>query len=155
MDESWRKATIAVTVFAALEFVLLAGAGVALLGSPLTHHLKAEAAAAARPGVRTAPPTGPPRLARAQTAVIVLNGNGRTGAAGTAADRVRQRGYLVANVGNAARSDYTRTLVMYRRGYAAEGARLAHDLHVHLVTPLDGMRPGALMGAHLVLVVGT
>jgi hypothetical protein len=155
MDESWRKATIAVTVFAALEFVLLAGAGVALLGNPLAHRLKAEAAAAARPRVRTEPRTGPPRISRAQTAVIVLNGNGRTGAAGTAADRVRQHGYLVASVGNASRSDYTRTLVMYRRGYAAEGTRLAHDLRVHLVTPLDGMRPGALMGAHLVLVVGT
>jgi hypothetical protein len=43
---------------------------------------------------------------------------------------------------------------MYRRGYQAEGIRLGHDLHVRLVTPLDGMRAGALMGAHLVLVVG-
>ena len=36
-----------VTVVAAIEFVLLAAAGVALLGNPLAGHFKAEAAAAA------------------------------------------------------------------------------------------------------------
>jgi len=50
--------------------------------------------------------------------------------------------------------DFSRTLVMYRRGYAAEGLRLAHDLHLRIVSPLDGMRPAQLMGAHLVLIVG-
>ncbi|HYY05690.1 MAG TPA: LytR C-terminal domain-containing protein [Candidatus Limnocylindria bacterium] len=154
MEESWRKATIAVTVFAAVEFVLLAGAGVALLGNPLSHQLKAEAAAAAESRAGAAPKVGPPRLTRGQTSVIVLNGNGRSGAAGAAAARVRQHGYLVASVGNARRSDYTHSLVMYRRGYEAEGMRLGQDLHVRLVTPLDGMRARALMGAHLVLVVG-
>jgi hypothetical protein len=153
MEESWRNATIAVTAFAAVEFVLLAAAAVALLGNPLSHRLKADAAAAARP--RATPRLGPPRLSRAHTAVIVLNGNGLSGAAGAAAERVRHHGYVVASVGNARRSDYTHSLVMYRRGYAAEGARLGRDLHVRLVTPLDGMRARALMGAHLVLVVGT
>ena len=44
---------------------------------------------------------------------------------------------------------------MYRDGYRAEAARLAKDLHVRMFTPLDGMAPGQLMGAQLVLVVGT
>jgi hypothetical protein len=44
---------------------------------------------------------------------------------------------------------------MYRPGYAAEAARLAHDLHVRIVSPLDGMRPAQLMGAHLVLILGS
>ena len=48
----------------------------------------------------------------------------------------------------------TRTIVMYRPGYAAEGARLAHDLHIRIARPLDGMRPAQLLGAHLVLVMG-
>jgi hypothetical protein len=43
---------------------------------------------------------------------------------------------------------------MYRPGYAAEGARLGHDLHVRVIRPLDGMRTAKLMGAHLVLIVG-
>ena len=67
---------------------------------------------------------------------------------------VRARGYLIGDVGDASRMDYSRALVMYRCGYAAERVRLAHDLHVHIVSPLDGMRPAQLMGAHLVLIVG-
>jgi hypothetical protein len=43
---------------------------------------------------------------------------------------------------------------MYRHGYRAEAARLARDAHARIVTPLDGMRPSALMGAQVVLVVG-
>ena len=156
MDSSWRTATIAVSVVAAFEFVLLAGAAVALLGNPLTGGLHAQPAAAASPrhGAASGAVSAKPRLTRRQTAVIVLNGNGRRGAAAAAAERVRGHGYLVDAVGNARRSDYTRTLVMYRRGFAGEGARLAHDLRVRVVTPLDGMRPRRLMGAQLVLVVG-
>src|SRR5438552_17790055 len=94
MDESWRKATITVTAVAAFEFVLLAGAAVALLGNPLAHHLTPGTAAAAAPRPRaTARPTASQaRLSRRETAVIVLNGNGRSGAAGAAAARVRRHG---------------------------------------------------------------
>ena len=156
MEEAWRRATIAVTVFAALELVALAGLGVALLGNPLSKHLKAEAAAAAEPRIRSAPTKLPTKttLARDETSVIVLNANGRAGAAAAAADRVRARGYLIATTGNAPERS-PRTFVMYRRGYAAEAKRLARDLHLRLVTPLDGMRTSQLMGAHLVLVIGT
>ena len=156
MEQTWRKATIAVTVFAALELVALAGLGMALLGNPLSRHLKAEAAAAAEPRVRTGPASLPTKttLTRAETSVIVLNGNGRAGAASTEADRLSARGYLIASTGNAPERS-PRTMVMYRRGYAAEGKRLARDLHVRWVTPLDGMRASQLMGAHLVLIMGT
>jgi hypothetical protein len=57
-------------------------------------------------------------------------------------------------VGNAIRDTYQRSIVMYRRGYAAEGTRLAQDLHVPIVSPLDGMRPAQLVGSQLVLIVG-
>jgi hypothetical protein len=156
VEQTWRKATIAVTVFAALELVALAGLAVALLGNPLSRHLKAEAAAAAEPRVRTGPAALPTKttLTRAQTSVIVLNGNGRAGAASAAADRLSARGYLIASTGNASERS-PRTMVMYRRGYAAEGKRLARDLHLRFVTPLDGMRTSELMGAHLVLIIGT
>jgi hypothetical protein len=159
MDQGWRKATIAVTVFAALEFVLLAGAGVALLGNPLASHLKAGTAKAASRPIRPAPKQQPQPthaiLPRREISVVVLNGNGRAGAAHAAADRVQRKGYLLGNVGNAARTDYGRSVVMYRPGYAAEGARLAHDLHIRVVSPLDGISTGRLMGSHLVLLLGT
>jgi LytR cell envelope-related transcriptional attenuator len=155
MEQTWRKAAIAVTVVAAVELVALAGLGMALVGNPLSHHLQAEAAAAAAPRVRTTPEALPTKttLARDETSVIVLNANGRPGAAGQAADRLSARGYLVASTGNAPeRSPHS--FVMYRRGFAAEGVRLAHDLDLKHVTPLDGMRTSQMMGAHLVLVLG-
>ena len=155
MEQTWRKATIALTVFAALELVALAALGMALLGNPLSEHLKAEAAAAAEPRVRTGAAALPAKttLARNETSVIVLNANGRAGAASMTADRLSARGYLIASTGNAPERS-PRTFVMYRRGYAAEGKRLARDLRLRLVRPLDGMRTSQLMGAHLVLVVG-
>ena len=156
MEQSWRNATIVVTVFAALELVALAGLATALVGNPLSRRLKAEAASAAAPRVRTAPAILPTKttLARGQTSVIVLNGNGRPGAAAAAADRLRARGYVIGSVGNAPERS-ARSFVMYRPGYAAEAQRLARDLHLRRVAPLDGMRPSQLMGAHLVLIIGT
>jgi hypothetical protein len=150
----WRRATIVVTVIAALELIALAGVGIALLGNPLAGHLR-ETAAAATPRTRTAAPAAAkkPVLERNAVSVMVLNGNGIAGAAQEAADKVRAREYVVGNVGNAS-APSPRTLVMYRTGYAKEGARLARDLRVRIVRPLDGLRPSQLMGSHLVLILG-
>jgi hypothetical protein len=43
---------------------------------------------------------------------------------------------------------------MYRRGFKGEAQRLARDLGVHVVSPLDGVRPGQLHGAQAVLILG-
>ena len=87
--------------------------------------------------------------------MLVLNGNGQAGAASAAADRVRGRGYIVGSVGNSARPNGGRSVVMYRAGYDVEARRLARDLRVRIVSPLDGMSPRQLMGSHLVLLLGT
>ena len=71
---------------------------------------------------------------------MVLNGNGRTGAAASAASRVRSRGYRIGTVGNASSTDYARSLVMYKPGFAGEARRLAKDLRVKQIGPLDGIR---------------
>jgi len=152
----WRRATIAVTVVAPVELIALAAIAVALLGNPLATHLRATTAAAAGPPrVRTAQPALAKKaaLARADTSVMVLNGGGQAGAAHAAAVKVSAHGYQLGQIGNAA-GDTPRTLIMYRPGYEAEGARLGHDLHVGIVRPLDGMRPAQLLGAHLVLIMG-
>jgi LytR cell envelope-related transcriptional attenuator len=154
-DLKWRTAAIVLTVVAALEFVALAGAGVAIFGNPLASNLSTGTAkAAARKVVRSHPLPTKTSLARSDTVVMVLNGNGRSGSAAATAHELRARGYRIGPVGDAPRMDYSHSLVMYRRGYAAEGVRLARDLHVHIVSPLDGMRPARLQGAHLVLIVG-
>ncbi|MGH2996352.1 MAG: LytR C-terminal domain-containing protein, partial [Gaiellaceae bacterium] len=93
-------------------------------------------------------------LSRAETSVIVLNGNGIAGAAGAVAERARARRYVIAATGNAPRSDFPRSLVMYRPGFEGEAQRLARDLGIKRVAPLDGVRASELQGAHLALIVG-
>ena len=93
-------------------------------------------------------------LARGETSVIVLNGNGVGGAAAAAADRVKAKGYLIAATGNAARSDYGQSVVMYRAGRRPEAQRLAKDLGIKLVGPLEGVSARDLLGAQVALVLG-
>ncbi len=46
--------------------------------------------------------------------MLVLNGNGVQGAAALAAQLAQARGYPVLDVGNAPKTGYARTIVMYR-----------------------------------------
>jgi LytR cell envelope-related transcriptional attenuator len=156
----WRTATLVASAVAAVELVLVVALGVALLAKPVSQHVRHAAAqkvlAPAKPKPRVVKPVaGRPRLARAETSVIVLNGNGRSGAAADGAARVRAFGYTIGTVGNAPRSDYARTIVMFRRGYRPEAERLAADLKLKIVGPLDGLRTADLMGAHVALVLGS
>ena len=151
----WRRATIAVSAVATIELMALAAIAIVLLGNPLATHLSETAAVAGTPRVRTMHPAPAKKAAldRAETSVMVLNGGGQSGAAHAAADQVTAAGYQLGQIGNAA-GDTPRTLIMYRPGYEAEGARLARDLQIRIVRPLDGMQPAQLLGAHLVLIMG-
>jgi hypothetical protein len=152
----WRTATIVASGVAALELVLLLIIGVALLSKPLSAHAK-EAALTRATGIAQAPSRPEPksaRLSRGETSVLVLNGNGIAGAAAATASRARGRGYSVAGTGNAERN-YGQSVVMYRPGRRPEAQRLAHDLGVQLVGPLDGLSVGQLHGAQVVVVLGT
>jgi hypothetical protein len=155
----WRTATLVASAVAAVELIVVVALGVALLAKPVSEHVRKAAeqkvlAPVAKPKPRVTLPPGKPKLTRAETSVIVLNGNGRSGAAAEGAAKVRAFGYTIGTVGNAPRTDFTRTIVMYRRGYRGEAARLAADLKVKVVGPLDGMRTADLMGAHVALVLG-
>jgi hypothetical protein len=155
----WRTATLVASAVAAVELAIILVAGAVIVGKPLAERMR-DTARDRTLGVSTAPRKRPkvgssvPRLSRIETTVMVLNGNGVTGAAQTASSRVRERGYSIGEVGNAKRTDYTRNVVMYRPGYRGEGLRLARDLRVRIVGPLDGLRVRDLMGAHVVFVVG-
>src|SRR5439155_16889388 len=98
----WRTATFIASAVAALELVVLCIAGFALLAKPIAHRVQAqtEKRVFAQPAAsKKAAPVPPkpkehaPRLPRAKTSVLILNGNGRTGAASTAATLLRGRGY--------------------------------------------------------------
>lgn len=165
----WRTATLVTGLIAVVEFVALVVLGAMLLAKPLSravlHQAQASAAAPAKtakaakaakgtPAVpkRLAPVK--PKLARSHTGILVLNGNGRTGAASAEAASLQRLGYPPAATGNAARHDYATTVILYRQGMRAEGIRLARDLQVKVVGPLDGLRPAALRGAKLAVILG-
>ena len=156
----WRTATLVASGVAAVELVVLVALGIALLAKPVSDHVRQAATQQAlAPVVKKTKPkivlAGAPKLTRAETSVTVLNGNGRSGAAAEAADSVRRFGYTIGTVGNAPSTGVTRTVVMYRDGYRPEASRLAKDLGVKIVGPLDGLKPADLLGAHVALVLGS
>jgi hypothetical protein len=158
----WRTATLVASLVAAIELVLLLAAAVLLLAKPFAHAMQRHAQSAAFAPVKkhtVAPvkkraPVAAPKLLRSETGVFVFNGNGRAHAASDAATRLSDKNYAVSGTGNATRQDYATTVIMYRKGFQAEGVRLAHDLHVKVVGPLDGVASSALHGAQLALVLG-
>ena len=158
----WRRTAIAAAALAAFELLLLVMIALAFIGRPIfsggeegPRALPAKETPAATPTKKAAKPApAGPKLTRTETSVIVLNGNGSPGAASEKADMIRTRGYLIAATGNAPRTDFARTVVMYRPGYEPEARRLARDFRIKRVAPLDGLRKSVLQGAHLALIVG-
>jgi LytR cell envelope-related transcriptional attenuator len=158
----WRTAAYVAGSIAAVELLLLLVIGGGALVRTVSDRVQLAATehalapvAPLKPAARKVKPTPVPaaKRPRTRTVVMVLNGNGRTGAAASAASRVQRRGYKIGVVGNA-RSEFGRSLVMFRPGFAGEGHRLARDLHVKLVGPLDGMRIRDLGRAHVVFILG-
>jgi hypothetical protein len=162
----WRRATLVASLIAAVELVLLIAAAAILVAKPLSHAIRRHAVAVAlapskqakeaKATIRklaTPPPVGKPRP-RDRVRIMVLNGNGRAGAAAGEASTLHSLGYRVSGTGNAHRSDYATSVVMYSPGYRAEGLRLARDLHVKVVGPLDGIGKSGLLGGQLAVVVG-
>ncbi|HSI97623.1 MAG TPA: LytR C-terminal domain-containing protein [Gaiellaceae bacterium] len=163
----WRTAAVVASAIAFVELLLLVVIGGGVLMRSVSDRLQLAAtekvvataepeATAAKPSKRKLAPAIPAaKRPRARVTVLVLNGNGRSGAAASAASRVSRRGYRVGAVGNAPRSDFRRSLVMYKPGFAGEGHRLAKELGVAMVGPLDGMRAKDLGKAHVVFILGS
>jgi hypothetical protein len=158
----WRTAAYAAGAIAAVELVLLLVIGGGKVAAMVSDRVQVAArdrvlagpVHAPAPATRHKAKATPAPRPRSKTVVMVLNGNGRTGAAATAASRVHSRGYRLGTVGNAPKQA-PRTIVMYRPGFAGEGRRLARDLGVKLVGPLDGLRPSSLGRAQVVLILGS
>jgi hypothetical protein len=149
----WRTAALVASGVAALELIGLIVVGTVALGHSVA---SSGAAAAARPRPRpVAKPMRHTLLPRTKTRVVVLNGNGQAGAAGTEADAIRARGYKISAVGNAPTPAQGPSLVMYRPGYSAEAHRLARDAGIGIVSALDGMTPSSLRRAQLVILLGS
>jgi LytR cell envelope-related transcriptional attenuator len=163
----WRSAALITGAIATVELVLLVVAAFIIFAEPFADEV--EKVAAQTVAEATAPPAPPAakagsgkakepvvfaELPRRQTSVMVLNGNGRTGAASEAASVVQALHYLIAGTADAPRTDFSRSLIMFRAGFRGEAERLADDVRIKRVTPLDGMKSNDLGGAHVVLIVG-
>jgi hypothetical protein len=159
----WKRATIAAGTIAAAELVLLIGAAALLFAKPVAHaiqhHALATATAAPTKQLEKAikqmnAPAGKPSVPRGHLKVMVFNGNGLAGAAGSAAGNLQNLGYKISGTANAKRQDYASTVVMYKPGFRSEGMRLAQDIHVKVVGPLDGVTARTLHGSQLAVIVG-
>jgi LytR cell envelope-related transcriptional attenuator len=140
---SWR---LAILFASAIALAILAGL-------VLTHRpAQTRPAAAARGGARTqfAVPLRP----RSRISVLVLNGNGISGAAGNEATRILARGYRHAIPTDAPSSGYARSLVLYRPGWQGEAERLARDVRIPTVATLDGRVAPAYAHVPLVVIIG-
>lgn len=152
----WRATTVVAIGIALVELVALIAIGLVRLAP---HH-HATTAAAARPAVRHVAPKAVPHVRsvplrpRSHVHVLVLNGNGVGGAAGTEAARLQARGYRIAGATNAERHDYAQSMVMFVPGWAKEARRLARDTGIRIVSPVDGLRPRQLRGSGVVLLLG-
>ena len=164
--QPWRSAAIVAAAVATVELCILLVLGGLAVGEffagevekaqdPVTVARAAgERETAGPPAKRGSGKDSKALLPRDDVSVLVLNGNGIAGAASTAAERVHARNYVVAGTGNAPRSDFARSVVMYRPGLAGEARRLARDVGVRRVAPLDGLQARDLQGAHVALVIG-
>lgn len=161
----WRRATLLASTVAAAELILLLVAGSLLLAKPVAHviekHAVAAAAKAPAPSKKLAAaihrmnaPAGKARPRHALK-IMVFNGNGHAGAAAGAAGTLHGLGYTISGTANAGHMNYATSVVMYKPGYRAEGLRLAHDLHVKVVGPLDGIKATSLHGGELAVIIGS
>jgi LytR cell envelope-related transcriptional attenuator len=150
----WRVAALVAAAIALAELtVLLAVAGAHVFGA---HQAKTgldrtrPVAAAGRVSKEHA---APPLRARSRVSVLVLNGNGLAGAAGTEASTLLSTGYRHATAADAPQG-YARSLVLFRPGWQREAERLAHDAGILTVAPLDGRLARSNASYPLVLILG-
>lgn len=143
-----RRATALALVLLVAVALLVAG-GLALAGRD---HGQGPARQTARVGTDT-PPT--PLRPRSRISVLVLNGNGVEGAAGTTATKLLADGYGHAIPTDAPSEGYARSLVLFRPGWQREAERLARDSRIPTVAPLDGRVAPAYAHVPLVVILGS
>jgi hypothetical protein len=147
-DRAFARRPTALAAGLLLAVMLLVGGGLALAHR---QHLNGQGRATGRAGNAT-PPT--PLRRRSSISVLVLNGNGVSGAAGTVATAILAHGYRHAIPGDAPNLNYVPSLVLFRPGWQGEAERLARDSRIPTVAPLDGRVAPAYAHVPLILILG-
>ena len=146
----WRAAALAAAAVALVELtVLLALAGARLFH---VHHAAVQTRPVSATG-RVSREHVQPLRPRSRISVLVLNGNGVSGAAGSEATQLLRKGYRHA-VPSDAPSTYAQSVVLFRPGWQREAQRLARDAGIGTATPLDVRLPGSERGYQVVLILG-
>lgn len=147
----WRAAAFAAGAVALAELTAL----LALAGAHLfhVHHAKASQPATTTPAGPATTTVVRPLRSRSRVSVLVLNGNGVSGAAGTEATQLVARGYRHAVPGDAP-TTYAQSIALFRPGWQREAQRLARDVGIRAVTPLDVRLPGSERRYQVVLILG-
>jgi hypothetical protein len=146
----WRAAALAAAAVALFELTAL----LALAGARLFHVHHAAVQTRPAPGTsRVSREPVQPLRPRSRISVLVLNGNGLSGAAGSEATQLLRQGYRHA-VPSDAPSTYAQSVVLFRPGWRREAQRLARDAGIGAATPLDVRLPGSERGYQVVLILG-
>ena len=167
--QPWRTAAMIATGIAAVELFILLLIGFVLGAKAFSDKTETATSAAIKRDAPHAAQTQssqqkpaeashkkkvPKLLPRGRTSVVILNGNGIPGAAAVTADQAHSLHYVITATGNAPSTDFARSLVMFRPKFRPAAQRLAKDMGVKGVTPLDGITKGDLQGAQLALIIG-
>ena len=146
----WRAAALAAAAVALFELTAL----LALAGARLFHVHHAAAHTRPVPGTaRVSREHVRPLRPRSRVSVLVLNGNGVSGAAGSEATQLLGQGYHHAVPADAP-STYAQSVVLFRPGWQREAQRLARDAGIGAATPLDVRLPRSERGYQVVLILG-
>jgi apolipoprotein N-acyltransferase len=168
--QPWRAAAMIATGIAAVELFLLLLIGfvlgakafsdktetatIAAIKREVPQAAQAQTSNGQKPAASSQKKEEPKVLPRGKTSVVILNGNGIPGAAAVNADKAHSLHYIITATGNAPSTDFARSLVMFRPGFKPAAQRLAKDMGIKAVTPLDGITKGDLQGAQLALIIG-
>ena len=168
--QPWRIAAMIATGIAAVELFILLLIGflvgakafsdktetatIAAIKRQVPQAAQTQASEQQKPADASQKKEAPKVLPRGRTSVVILNGNGIPGAAAVNADKAHSLHYVITATGNAPSTGFARSMVMFRPGFKPAAQRLAKDMGVKAVTPLDGITKSDLQGAQLALIIG-
>jgi hypothetical protein len=142
--------------------VLILGGGAFALSQVGGDDTPAKPNQPAQPATETAAPTtiqgsgnqGTSTTPAADTNVAVLNGTTFNGLAGKLQDRVAQQGFQRGKIATNPDQSVTASTVYYASGFRSQALRIARQLNVRRVKPLDAATKAAAPQADIVVLAG-
>ena len=137
--------------------VILAGAGVGALQLIGDDDSGAREGSSERGSARErrSEPTQSTNIEPSQVTVAVLNGTTIAGLAAQVGEEATADGFTLGTVTNAARTDQTRSEVLYRRGQRGAASLVADRLGIRSVVPVDALSTELAGSFDVVVLVGS